>query len=121
MKMHKRTRLTPLDGQRCGFISKPPLGNQPLSQALQSQPPDHLQRHQTSPFQQFAPKDNSNQCCRTVPYGLKRLAKVELHIQERLKREAKHHNKSYPGGLVHFDTKHLPLLKEQTQNGNTTR
>ena len=35
-------------------------------------------------------------------------------IQERLQREAPRYNKSYPGELVHFDTKHLPLLKGQS-------
>ena len=48
-----------------------------------------------------------------MQYGLKRLAKVETQIQERLKREAKRYNKSYPGELMHFDTKRLPLLKGQ--------
>ncbi|SDY29568.1 DDE-type integrase/transposase/recombinase [Nitrosomonas sp. Nm33] len=31
-----------------------------------------------------------------------------------MKREAKRYNKSYPGELVHFDTKRLPLLKGQS-------
>jgi len=51
-----------------------------------------------------------------LQYGLKRLAKVEQTIQERLKREAKRYNKSYPGELVHFDTKRLPFLKGQFAN-----
>ena len=42
---------------------------------------------------------------------MKRLAKVERSIQEKLKRQAKRYNKSYPGELVHLDTKRLPLLK----------
>ena len=53
---------------------------------------------------------------KNVQYGLKRLAKVEQTIQERLKREAKRYNKSYPGELVHLDTKRLPLLKGQSAN-----
>ncbi len=48
-----------------------------------------------------------------LQYGLKRLAKVEQAIQDRLKREAKRYNKTYPGELAHFDTKRLPLLKGQ--------
>ena len=44
---------------------------------------------------------------------MKRLAKVERGIQEKLKRQAKRYNKSYPGELVHLDTKRLPLLKGQ--------
>ena len=45
---------------------------------------------------------------------MKRLAKVEKFIQERLKREARRYNKSYPSELVHFDTKRLSLLKGQS-------
>ena len=44
---------------------------------------------------------------------MKRLAKVEAEIQARLKQEAKRYNKSYPGELMHVDTKRLPLLKGQ--------
>ena len=44
---------------------------------------------------------------------MKRLAKVERGIQEKLKKQAKRYNKSYPGELVHLDTKRLPLLKGQ--------
>lgn len=44
---------------------------------------------------------------------MKRLAKVEKTIQDQLKRQAKRYNKSYPGELLHLDTKRLPLLKGQ--------
>jgi integrase, catalytic domain protein len=36
---------------------------------------------------------------------MKRLAKVERSIQEKLKKQAKRYNKSYPGEMVHVDTK----------------
>ena len=49
---------------------------------------------------------------------MKRLAKVERGIQEKLKRQAKRYNKSYPGELVHLDTKRLPLLKGQKATDN---
>jgi len=42
---------------------------------------------------------------------LKRLSKVEKDIEEKRQQEARRYNKSYPGELVHFDTKRLPLLK----------
>lgn len=67
-------------------------------------------------LQEFTPRDSTNQRFKTLQYGLKRLAKVEQTIQERLKRAAKRYNKSYPGELVHFDTKRLPLLKGQSAN-----
>ena len=48
---------------------------------------------------------------------MKRLAKVERSIQEKLKKQAKRYNKSYPGEMVHVDTKRLPLLKGQKATG----
>nr|WP_241155819.1 integrase core domain-containing protein [Neisseria yangbaofengii] len=44
---------------------------------------------------------------------MKRLAKVEKAIEEKLKEQAKRHNKSSPGEMVHFDTKRRPLLQNQ--------
>ena len=44
---------------------------------------------------------------------MKRLAKVEKAIEEKLKKQAKRYNKSYPDEMVHFDTKRLPLLQNQ--------
>lgn len=44
---------------------------------------------------------------------MKRLAKVEREIEEKLKKKAKRYNKSYPGEMVHVDTKRLPLLQNQ--------
>ncbi len=67
-------------------------------------------------LQEFMPRDSTNQRFKTLQYSLKRLAKVEQTIQERLKREAKCYNKSYPGELIHFDTKWLPLMKGQSTN-----
>jgi hypothetical protein len=36
--------------------------------------------------------------------------KVERNLEEKRKKQARRYNKSYPGELVHFDTKRLPLL-----------
>ncbi|WP_232507557.1 hypothetical protein [Neisseria weixii] len=44
---------------------------------------------------------------------MKRLAKVEKAIEEKLKKQAKRYNKPYSGEMVHFDTKRLPLLQNQ--------
>lgn len=62
-------------------------------------------------LQKFTPSNSTNQRFRTLQYGLKRLDKVEQMVQDRLEREAKRYNKTYPGELVHFDTKRLLLLK----------
>ncbi|QNT60001.1 integrase core domain protein [Neisseria musculi] len=44
---------------------------------------------------------------------MKRLVKVEREIEEKLKKQAKRYNKSYPSETVRFDTKRLPLLQNQ--------
>ena len=52
---------------------------------------------------------------RSLQYGLKLLKKVEFEIEQKKKSEAKRYNKSYPGELVHFDTKRLPLIKGENK------
>lgn len=59
----------------------------------------------------FSVHNSTNVRYRVIEYGLKRLAKVEQKIEERLKKQAKRYNKEYPGEMVHFDTKRLPLLQ----------
>lgn len=41
------------------------------------------------------------------------MVKVEKSIEDRLRRQAQRYNKSYPGEMVHVDTKRLPLLKRE--------
>ncbi len=64
---------------------------------------------------QIYQRKSINKRFRCTQYGLKRLAKIELKIQKRLKSQAKRYNKSYPGEMVHFDVKRLPLLKGETR------
>jgi len=42
---------------------------------------------------------------------MKRLAKIESSLEIEKKLVARRYNKNYPGEMVHFDTKRLPLLK----------
>ncbi len=46
---------------------------------------------------------------------MKRLAKIELSLESKKKLAARRFNKSYPGEMVHFDTKRLSLLKGETK------
>ena len=59
----------------------------------------------------FKPQTSTNNRFKQAKYGIKRLSKVEQSIQDKLKKQAKRYNKSYPGEMVHVDTKRLPLLK----------
>ena len=58
----------------------------------------------------FSVHNSTNVRYRVVEYGLKRLAKIEHKIEEKLRKQAKRYNKEYPGEMMHFDTKRLPLI-----------
>ncbi|UNU73609.1 DDE-type integrase/transposase/recombinase [Moraxella nasovis] len=60
------------------------------------------------------PQNSTNNRFKQARFGIKRLAKVEKSIQDKLKKQARRYNKSYPGEMVHVDTKRLPLLKGQS-------
>ena len=65
----------------------------------------------------FSVHDSTNVRYRTIEYGLKRLMKTQKRIEKRLEREAiKRYEKSYPGEMVHADTKLLPRLTGETKD-----
>lgn len=112
MKMHKRTRLTPLDRKEIWQLyqtrkfkqqelaDKFRVSRQTISKII------FLCRKNV-----FAPRSSKNHRYSTLLYGIKRLAKVERSIELRLKREARRYNKSYPGEMIHVDTKRLPVIQ----------
>ncbi|MEA1877464.1 MAG: IS481 family transposase [Bacteroidota bacterium] len=56
---------------------------------------------------------------RSLYYGLRKLSKIEKQIAKKLtKRERRlnRYEKDYPGEMVHFDTKKLPLIPGEGQN-----
>ncbi len=64
----------------------------------------------------FSVHDSTNERYRTVEYGLKKLLKTEKKIEKRLERAAiRRYEKSYPGEMVHADTKLLPRLLGETK------
>jgi len=46
------------------------------------------------------------------------LSKIEKELEEKLKKQAKRYNKKYPGEMMHFDTKRLPLLEGESLKEN---
>ena len=62
----------------------------------------------------FMPLTSKNERYKTICYSIKRLVKVEKSIEDKLRRQAKRYNKTYPGEMLHVDTKRLPLLKNET-------
>lgn len=115
MTIHKRTRLTPIQRQElyddyhinhirvCDLIQKYRVSAPVVYKIL------HRGRQRD-----FSIHKSTNARFRTIQYGLKRLAKVERELEEKLKKEAKRYNKQYPGEMMHLDTKRLPLLKDES-------
>lgn len=117
MNIHKRIRLTLLDRQEIWQLYQTGLWKvTQLAERFRVCRPTIYKVLKQARLQEFAPRNSTNHRFKTLQYDLKRLAKIEQAIQDRLKREAKRYNKSYPGELVHFDTKRLPLLKGQSAN-----
>lgn len=114
MNIQKYTRLTLLDRQEIWHLYQNRQWKVAhLAERFYVSRPTIYDVLKRARLQEFIPRDSTNQRFKTLQYGLKRLAKVEQVIQERLKRVARRYNKSYPGELVHFDTKRLPFLKGQ--------
>lgn len=70
----------------------------------------------------FSVHDSTNHRYRTIEYGLRRLMKTEQRLQKRTERLLiKRYEKSYPGEMVHADTKLLPRLKGETKEDQRER
>lgn len=64
----------------------------------------------------FSVHDSANHRYRTIEYGLKKLMKTETRLKKRAERLAiKRYEKTYPGEMVHADTKLLPRLQGETK------
>lgn len=116
MNMHKRIRLTPHDREviweqyRNGDAKV-----SHLAARYRVSRPTIYKVLARARKQEFRPRDSTNDRYCALKYGLKRLAKVEAAVQARLKAKAKRYNKAYPGELMHFDTKRLPVLDGEVQ------
>ena len=115
MVIHKKTRLTP--------IQRKQLADEYFAEHVR--PCDLGRKYQVTPPTVYKIINNArnndysihrsiNKRFRCLQYGLKRLSKIEKQIEDKLKRQANRYNKKYPGEMVHFDTKRLPLLKGES-------
>ena len=112
MNIHKRTCLTLLDRQEIWRLYQTRLWKVvQLAEYFHVSRPTIYDVLKRARLQEFTPRNSTNQRFKTLQYGLKRLAKIEQTIQERLKREAKRYNKSYPGELVSFRYQAASLLE----------
>ena len=112
MKIHKNTRLTPHHRQavRPAYTQNKESVTSPARRYMVSRQ-TICRVLKAARGRLPVPQNSTNIRFKQAYYGMRRLAKVERSIQEKLKKQAKRYNKSYPGEMVHVDTKRLPLLK----------
>jgi len=117
MNMHKRIRLTPLDREEIWRLHQ--RGDWTIVALARefrvSRPTIYKVIHRAR-NQEFSPRKSTNKRYLQAKYGMRRLAKVEVSLERKKKAQAKRYNKSYPGEMLHFDTKRLPLLKGEKKD-----
>ena len=119
MNIHKNTRLTLKDREELWNLycsRKYGIGELSIRFRVSRQTISKiLQRCRKK---EFIPRDSSNTRFKAIKYGLKRPKKIESSIEIKKKNESKRYNKSYPGELLHFDTKRLPLIRGESKTDN---
>ena len=111
MNVHKRIRLTPHD--RKVIWGRYRQGGEEvtyLAEKYRVTPQIIYKVLARDRKQVFKPRNSTNDRYRALKYGLQRLARIETKLQAKLKSRARRYNKSYPGELMHSDTKRLPIL-----------
>lgn len=110
MVIHKRTRLTPL--QRKEIVERYHSGERvcDLKRRYSVTAPKVYKALHRGRLNDYSVHLSTNKRFRCLEYSLKRLAKVERELEERLKKQARRHTKAYSGEMVHFDTKRLSLI-----------
>lgn len=118
MVIHKRTRLTPV--QRKELVGRYYGGERvcDLRRRYGVTAPTVYKIIHRGRLNDYSVHNSTNKRFRCLEYGLKRLAKVEHVLEEKLKKQALRYNKEYPGEMVHFDTKRLPLLAGESPRSN---
>jgi len=115
MTIHKRTKLTPIQRKQ---LSDDYFKNYvricDLCKKYQISRPTAYKIIYRSRNNDYRACKSENKRFRCLEYGIKRLSKIERKIEEKLKKQAKRYNKKYPGEMMHFDTKRLPLLQGES-------
>ena len=114
MNMHKNTRLTPHHRQAIWpAYTQEKESVTSLARRYQVSRVTIYRALKAARGRLPKPQTGTDNRFKQAKYGMKRPSKVERSIQEKLKKQAKRYNKSYPGEMVHVDTKRLPLPKGQ--------
>ncbi len=115
MELHKNTRLTPIHRAKVySDYYEHRLRICDLTRKYLVTAPTIYKILERGRHGDFMPHKSINKRFRCLQFGLKRLAKVEHKIEEKLRNKARRYNKDYPGQMLHFDTKRLPMLEGQS-------
>jgi transposase InsO family protein len=114
MTIHKRTRLTPLHRKEVSALYKEGTRICDLMRRYSVTAPTIYKIIHRGRDKDYTVHKSINKRYRCLEYGLKRLSKIEHELEEKLKRQAKRYNKEYPGEMIHFDTKRLPVLEGES-------
>ena len=102
MNMHKNTRLTPHHRQAIWTAyTQEKESVSSLARRYQVSRVTIYRALKAARAKLLKPQTSTNNRFKQAKYGMKRLAKIERSIQEKLKKQAKRYNKSYPGEMVH--------------------
>lgn len=115
MQIHKKTRLTPIQRKQLAddyYVRH--IRKCDLTRKYQTTYPTVYKILRNAKNNDYSIHRSVNKRFQCLEYGLKRLSKIEKQIEEKLKKQAKRYNKKYPGEMMHFDTKRLPLLKGES-------
>ena len=119
MHVHSSIRLTPSDRKWIWKLYTEEAKSVTfLSEFFNVSRPTIYKVIQRARLQEFVPRNSSNQRWRCLPYGVRRLAKIEASIEAKKKAQARRYNKKYPGEMLHVDTKRLPLLKGEKKTSD---
>jgi transposase InsO family protein len=116
MDFHKNCKLVPSDRRWIWRLYNEGKSVSYLAEFFNVSRPTIYKVLERARLREFMPRKSVNKKYRLSKYGVRRLAKVEALIEAKLRKKAKLYCKRYPGEMVHFDTKRLPLLKGEKKS-----
>ena len=115
MVIHRKTRLTPIQRKQLSDdYWKKKVRVCDLIRKYNITAPTVYKIIHRGKYGDYTIHKSINKRFRCLQYGIKRLSKIEKKVEDKLKKQARRYNKKYPGEMLHFDTKRLPLLKGES-------
>ncbi|UNM96958.1 HTH domain-containing protein [Ignatzschineria rhizosphaerae] len=97
MNIHRKTKLTPFHREEIWRLHhQEKFTVTYLAERFMVSRPTIYKVLKQGRLNLFVPLASKNERYRTIKYGIKRLAKIEKSIEEKLKKRAKRYNKNYP-------------------------